>query len=451
MAEAKSMSVSYDFTVKRYSNTVVKVIFWVTFALFLLSVSTQWLTSWFGWQAPEHLAEWMYRTFSVDPGRVWLEPWTLVTHMFMHGGTLHFTMNMLMLYMFYRSCKEFFPNKTWLIVYFAAGIAGGMLYALLNKPGSLAVGASGGIMGLWGAAIAARIRYRYVPADERPWQCDMTLKSLLVFLALQAVTEMLIPNVAHSAHAGGMIVGFAIAMFLPLQQQPRVVAGRGGAFSLSAKFQDSHLGQMVSQITITPEGDFDPSRDFLAVEYDQVDWRNRRSVSYEVLLGTIPGAINEAGLVFVASARQVGNDTALEFARKLAKAEGKPEPEDESKKLKVRSYAVTAMFVVYFLLGDAMATTKYLPLIAVVAAVTAGYMWYRILRDMLGEVKKPLRVVGFAAAVSVVVLGGGLTIAWLCGDFAFGVHLLVSLAAGHVIQRYIILPFQIRRAEKSLA
>lgn len=451
MAEAKPTSVSYDFTVKRLSDSVAKVIFWTTFALFVLSVCPHWLSSWFGWQTPEKLAEWTYHTFGLEESHVWSAPWTLVTHMFMHGGTAHFVMNMLTLYVFYRSAKEFFPSKAWLIVYFSAGLGGALLYMALNPPGDLMVGASGGIMGLWGAAIAARIRYRFVPADERPWQCDMTLKTLLVFLVLQAVTEMLIPNVAHSAHAGGMLVGMAVGFILPLCQQPRVVANRGGQFELSGTFADSYLGKMVSSITVTPSTDFDEKKDFLAVEYDQVNWRNRRTVRYEVLLGTMPENVKEADVVFVASARRVGNNSALQFACRLAEAQGKPAPEDESKKKKINSYSVTVMMVVYFLLGDSIANSPYKPLLALLAAGAATLMWYFILRDQLADAGKPHRLVAFTLGLAGMFIGAPLFCLWLNGDFAFGVRLLVSLAAGHVIQRYIIMPIQIRHVEKSLA
>lgn len=441
------VSVRYDFTVKRLSDSMVKVIFWVTFAFFVLSTPTQWLTSWTGWQFPEQVAGWMYTTFGVQPGNLLTEPWTLITHMFMHGGTVHFGLNMLMLYGFYTSAKEFFPSKSWLIVYFASGIAGGLAWAVMNSatPNGLMVGASGGIMGLWGAAIAARIRYQRVPADERPWQCSFTLKSLLIFLALQAVTEFLVPNVAHSAHAGGMLVGLVIGFLLPLCQQPRLVTGREGALGISATFADSHLGKMVSTISLMPMGDFDTNRDFIAVEYDRVDWRNRRSVTYVVLCGTMPDTITEANLIFVASARQVGSDTALQFARRLAEAEGKPLPEAGVKK-KITSYAVSAMIVVYLVLGQVALAPQYLPLIAAAAALVATLMWFQIFNVMVGEVKKSYRAMAFVVAVAAVTFGGGLTIAWMCGETEFGVRLLVSLAAGHVIQRYIILPIQLRRA-----
>nr|MDZ4833237.1 rhomboid family intramembrane serine protease [Candidatus Melainabacteria bacterium] len=139
------VAVTFDFTVSRQSDTVIKVIFWLTFAFFVLSVPTQWLSSWAGLEVGDKIALWMYTTFGVNPSRLSEQPWTLVTHMFMHGGVLHFVMNMLTLYVFYVSAKEFFPNKTWLIIFFSAGIGGALLQCLMNSGEGLMVGASGGV------------------------------------------------------------------------------------------------------------------------------------------------------------------------------------------------------------------------------------------------------------------------------------------------------------------
>ncbi|MDZ4833859.1 MAG: rhomboid family intramembrane serine protease, partial [Candidatus Melainabacteria bacterium] len=298
-----------------------------------------------------------------------------------------------------------------------------------------------------GGAIGACVRYRYMPADERPWQCSFTLKTLLVFLALQVGTEFLIPNVAHSAHAGGMLVGLAIGFVLPLCQQPRLVASRDGIFSAVAEFKDSRLGKMASRIALTPTADFDRASDFLAVEYDRVDWRNRRTVEYVALLGTMPAAIQEDKLIFVASSRQIGGDSAMQFARRLAQATGQKEPEDTTTSKKVSSYSFTAAIIVYLLIADVASISRLLPYIAVMAAMAVIWMWYLIVKDTIGEVRRPDRLIAFVVGLAVVV-GGGLAIAWLSGQSEVAVRLLVSVAAGHAIQRYIIMPLQLR-AQKS--
>lgn len=308
--EKDSGEFEVDFTTKRHDHSVIPVIIWTTVAFFVLSISSHWLFQIFGWQSMESLHEWMFTTFSVDPGKVASQPWLLVTHMFMHGGLIHFGMNMLVLYMFYKSAKEFFPGRTWLIIYFVAGIAGGLLYSLLNPAGAIMVGASGGIMGLWGAAIAARIRYKFVPEDERPWQCTMTLGVLLQYLVIQAVMESLIPNVAHSAHAGGMIAGFLVGLVLPLWQQPRLVSLSPEKFVLATAIIKVAGEYFVQKITVTPTEDFDPSRHFLAVEYDQVDGLGRRSYWLSPVVGNVPQNVDASQMAGMATSRTVGDKTA---------------------------------------------------------------------------------------------------------------------------------------------
>jgi Uncharacterized membrane protein (homolog of Drosophila rhomboid) len=447
--DASQPSVKFDFTVGRFSNSLIRAIIWLTFGFYLLTTPTQWLTSWFGWEQGDKIAEWMYNTFSARPSHIWQEPWTIITHMFMHGGTLHFGMNMLTLYVFYKSCREFFPSRTWIVVYFGAGIAGALLYAFLNPGDGIMVGASGGVMGLWGAAIAARIRYQKVPADEQPWESNLSLRELAIFLGLQFATEFLIPNVAHSAHAGGLIAGFVIGYFLPLAQQPRVVASRAGLFCrFAVAINKGPLGKYVHAVTMTPSDKFDPSQDFVAVEYDQVDFRNRRSVWYEALLGTLPATVKTESLVSVASARTVGSETVDQYRKRMmAEAGEKDDTEvNEKKSAKVSSYASTAMMIVFFILNNVTIAAHLVPYLVVAAALVAATMWYQ---GMKGEGRDGLGFLAYMFGIAVLVFGGGYALcAWL-GQLDLFVKLAVSVAAGHVIQRFIIAPVMIRFFSKT--
>lgn len=435
--------VRFDFGVQRFSNSMIKAIIWTTFVFYLLTTPTQWLTAWFGWEQGDKIAEWMYYTFSARPDHIWKEPWTIITHMFMHGGTLHFCMNMLMLHLFYKSCREFFPSRTWVLLYFGAGIAGALLYAYFNPGDGLMVGASGGVMGLWGAAIAARIRYQRVPADEQPWQSNLSLRELAIFLGLQFATEFLIPNVAHSAHAGGLIVGFAIGYFLPLAQQPRVVASRAGLFSgFKVEIVNGPLGKHVRAVTMAPADEFDPQRDFVAVEHDQVDFRNRRSVSYEAILGTLPQPVHPEALVSVASARTLGCETVEQYRKRImAEAGEKDDTEVQEKKGKVTSYATTAMIVVFLVLNNLTIAAHLLPYLVIAATLVAAAMWWL---GMRGEKHNGLGFLAYVFAIAAVVFGGGYGLAAWFGEVDLFVKIALAVASGHVIQRFVIAPVMVR-------
>ena len=422
---------TFDFTNSRHDHSIIPIIFWTTVAFFLLSIPTHWLGAIFGIPQLEAIHEWMFATFSMDPGKVMREPWLLITHMFMHGGLLHFGMNMLILYMFYRSAKEFFPGRTWLIIYFAAGIAGGLLYALFNEAGAIMVGASGGVMGLWGAAIAARIRYRFVPDDERPWQCNLTLVVLLQYLALQAVTEFLIPNVAHSAHAGGLIAGFIIGGLLPLWQQPRLVTMSPGAFDSQVEIVKRGLERFVQKYTATATDAFDPQRDFLAVEYDSVDCFGRRKHWYETAMGTMPEGLSADNLAVLASARQVGKESPEEYLDRSRREAGQAPEEPAKKDSQNSSFSLGYLIAVvgYLVLANIEIPRDTLMIMFVAGAIGCVVSWFFIL-------KETFRLNPVASALTAGILIGGSALGCFYLDFIeIAARLMVAVAASFFVPR----------------
>ena len=44
--------------------------------------------------------EFMFRNFALTSGQVASQPWTVITHIFMHGGASHLLMNMFALFLF---------------------------------------------------------------------------------------------------------------------------------------------------------------------------------------------------------------------------------------------------------------------------------------------------------------------------------------------------------------
>jgi len=76
--------------------------------------------------------------------------------MFTHGGFWHIFANMLTLYFFGSYLSRLVGSGKFLIVYFAGGILGGILFLLLAPPLSIAVGASGAVFALAGALVLMR-------------------------------------------------------------------------------------------------------------------------------------------------------------------------------------------------------------------------------------------------------------------------------------------------------
>ena len=70
--------------------------------------------------------EWLELPASLS--RFILQPWSLLTYMFMHAGFMHILFNMLWLYWFGALFLNFFSAKHLRGVYILGGICGGLLY-----------------------------------------------------------------------------------------------------------------------------------------------------------------------------------------------------------------------------------------------------------------------------------------------------------------------------------
>jgi membrane associated rhomboid family serine protease len=128
-------------------------------------------------------------------------PWTIVTNLFIHGGLWHLLANMLTLYFFGRYLSRLIGDGKLLIVYFAGGILGNILYILLGEPLSVAVGASGSVFALGGVLTMMRPKLSVlvfpIPIPLPLWVAVIGGFLILSFL----------PFVAWQAHLGGLIIG----------------------------------------------------------------------------------------------------------------------------------------------------------------------------------------------------------------------------------------------------
>jgi membrane associated rhomboid family serine protease len=77
---------------------------------------------------------------------------SIITSMFIHGGFLHIAGNMWFLWIFGRGVEDLVGHVRYLFLYFACGIAGAVLFVLINSNSTVpTIGASGAIAGVMGA------------------------------------------------------------------------------------------------------------------------------------------------------------------------------------------------------------------------------------------------------------------------------------------------------------
>lgn len=138
------------------------------------------------------------------------QPWRLVTNIFLHCGILHLAANMWALWTAGRILERFVGNVGYLIIYFAAGIAGSL--ASLGWNGDVvSAGASGAIFGLLGG-FAAFIWNR---SDSIPEAALSRLKSsLLKCIGINLLIGLTIPVIDQAAHVGGLLSGLILGSVL---------------------------------------------------------------------------------------------------------------------------------------------------------------------------------------------------------------------------------------------
>lgn len=144
-----------------------------------------------------------------------MQPWSIVTYSFLHGGIFHVLWNMYILYVAGRILLNLFDGKRFLNIYFLGVILGGFLFllgynifpALMGQKTSL-IGASAGVM-----AVLIFV-CTYIPNQEvRVIFFNVKLWQVGVFVVLMDLIQIPMGgNVGgHLAHLGGAFLGYVYA------------------------------------------------------------------------------------------------------------------------------------------------------------------------------------------------------------------------------------------------
>ncbi|NYZ74611.1 rhomboid family intramembrane serine protease [Candidatus Micrarchaeota archaeon] len=150
--------------------------------------------------------------FIFAPTLALTEPWRFITSMFLHGSFTHLFFNAYALFMFGSILETQISKKDYLIIYFGAGLLGGLLYYATYLFGIIppipALGASGAIYGILGATAILlpemRIFFFFFPIKMR---YAAILWFFMEFLGTFDVSS----GIASAAHLGGLIFGLAYA------------------------------------------------------------------------------------------------------------------------------------------------------------------------------------------------------------------------------------------------
>jgi membrane associated rhomboid family serine protease len=150
-----------------------------------------------------------------DPTLALSQPWRFVTSIFLHGGLTHIFFNSYALFMFGSVLERKVSSRDYLLIFFGAGLLGGILYYATYLLGIIppipALGASGAIFGILGAVAM-------ILPDMTVFLFFFPMKmryAALVWLAMTFIGAFDISSgVADAAHLGGLLFGLGYGWFL---------------------------------------------------------------------------------------------------------------------------------------------------------------------------------------------------------------------------------------------
>ncbi len=132
---------------------------------------------------------------------VYGEYWRMVTYMFLHGGVMHLAFNMYAFLLLGGFVERVYGPLRLAVVYFASGAVAGLsplVYLYLDKL-VVSIGASGGIMGIFGAILAS------------PYRSFVLTKWNITAIILLNLYG-LISNIDVVGHALGFVAGYVLGL-----------------------------------------------------------------------------------------------------------------------------------------------------------------------------------------------------------------------------------------------
>jgi len=200
--------------------------------------------------------------------------WQLLTFQFLHAGVWHLAGNLLGIWFFGRFIEMRLGAGNFLKLYFATGLAGGLLQGLLglafeNRFGGPVIGASAGVIGLFAAFAmlepdAEILLWFILPVKARYF---------LIFSLVVAVVFIVMPSaggIAHAAHLGGLLIGVAFIRWewftKSLRLRPRRAAARPPELARTA----SASGSFWQRPSAPAESESVPPEEFISREVDPI-------------------------------------------------------------------------------------------------------------------------------------------------------------------------------------
>ncbi len=173
------------------------------------------------------------REYGLVPLEVLERPYTLLTHMFLHGGWFHIIGNMWFLWVFGDNVEDKLGRLRYFLFYITCGLSAAIAQIAVSIPfggGNVPmVGASGAVSGVLGAYMRLYPHARVLALIPIIFFFTLTEVPAVIFIGLWFLIQLIngimtlplvgLGGVAWWAHIGGFLAGyFLIHKFLPRQR-----------------------------------------------------------------------------------------------------------------------------------------------------------------------------------------------------------------------------------------
>jgi rhomboid protease GluP len=139
------------------------------------------------------------------------EWWRLGTAMFLHFGVWHLAMNLWALWDSGQFVERMFGSTRFAMLYLASGLGGNLLSLVIQGNRAVSGGASGAILGLYGALLVFLWQERkHVHRGDFRW----LFWGAAGFTAVVLTLGLWIPGIDNAAHSGGFVTGVLSGLVL---------------------------------------------------------------------------------------------------------------------------------------------------------------------------------------------------------------------------------------------
>ncbi len=171
--------------------------------------------------------------FAIIPDR--LQPLTILTSMFLHGGWMHLIGNMWFLWIYGDNIEDILGHGRYVLFYLGCGIAAALAHTVLNADSHApTIGASGAIAGVMGAYLIKFPRSRiltlvpvfiFVTTVEVPAVFILAYWFVIQFFSgvgSIGYSHLSEGGVAWFAHVGGFLTGMLLIVLMKTRERYRL-------------------------------------------------------------------------------------------------------------------------------------------------------------------------------------------------------------------------------------